>query len=102
MVRSGGRITFVRVDDVDWIEAQGDYICLHTQGKKHLIREKISDMETQLSAGQFPPDPSFDHGQRDADQRDAAAVPRRICCGPAGWDPAHDEPVIPGQGVRAV
>jgi two-component system LytT family response regulator len=53
MVRSGGRITFVRVDDVDWIEAQGDYICLHTQGKKHLIREKISDMETQLSSDNF-------------------------------------------------
>ena len=53
MVRSGGRITFVRVDDVDWIEAQGDYICLHTQGKKHLIREKISDMETQLSPENF-------------------------------------------------
>jgi two-component system LytT family response regulator len=53
MVRSGGRITFVRVDDVDWIEAQGDYVCLHTQGKKHLVREKISDLEAQLSAGQF-------------------------------------------------
>jgi two-component system LytT family response regulator len=53
MVRSGGRITFVRVDDVDWIEAQGDYICLHTQGKKHLIREKISDMEAQLSSDNF-------------------------------------------------
>ncbi len=53
MVRSGGRITFVRVDDVDWIEAQGDYICLHTQGKKHLIREKISDMEAQLSPNSF-------------------------------------------------
>ncbi len=53
MVRSGGRITFVRVDDVDWIEAQGDYICLHTQGKRHLVREKISEMETQLSPDHF-------------------------------------------------
>lgn len=53
MVRSGGRITFVRVDDVDWIEAQGDYVCLHTQGKKHLVREKISDMEAQLSPELF-------------------------------------------------
>ena len=53
MVRSGGRITFVRVEDVDWIEAQGDYICLHTQGKKHLVREKISEMEAQLSPEHF-------------------------------------------------
>jgi two-component system LytT family response regulator len=53
MVRSAGRITFVRVEEVDWIEAQGDYVCLHCQGKKHLVREKISDMETQLADGRF-------------------------------------------------
>ncbi len=53
MVRSAGRITFVRVEEVDWIEAQGDYVCLHCQGKKHLVREKISDMESQLAADRF-------------------------------------------------
>ena len=53
MVRNAGRITFVRVEEVDWIEAQGDYVCLHCQGKKHLVREKISDMETQLPADRF-------------------------------------------------
>lgn len=53
MVRSSGRITFVRVEEVDWIEAQGDYICLHSQGRKHLVREKISDMEDQLSPNAF-------------------------------------------------
>lgn len=53
MVRNAGRITFVRVEEVDWIEAQGDYVCLHCQGKKHLVREKISDMETQLAADRF-------------------------------------------------
>ena len=53
MIRAGGRITFVRVEEVDWVEAQGDYICLHSAGKKHLVREKISDMEAQLSPEQF-------------------------------------------------
>jgi two-component system, LytTR family, response regulator len=53
MVRNAGRITFVRVEEVDWIEAQGDYVCLHCQGKKHLVREKISDMESQLAADRF-------------------------------------------------
>jgi len=53
MVRNAGRITFIRVEEVDWIEAQGDYVCLHCQGKKHLVREKISDMETQLAADRF-------------------------------------------------
>jgi len=53
MIRAGGRITFVRVEEVDWIEAQGDYVCLHSAGKKHLVREKISDMEAQLSPERF-------------------------------------------------
>ncbi len=53
MVRNAGRITFVRVEEVDWIEAQGDYVCLHCQGKKHLVREKISEMEAQLASDRF-------------------------------------------------
>jgi two-component system LytT family response regulator len=53
MVRHAGRITFVRVEEVDWIEAQGDYVCLHCQGKRHLVREKISDMELQLATDRF-------------------------------------------------
>ena len=51
MVKSAVHITFLRVKEIDWVEAQGDYVSLHCQGKKHLIREKISDMEEQL-----PPD----------------------------------------------
>lgn len=53
MIKSGGRITFLRSEEVDWIEAQGDYVCLHCQGKKHLIRERISVLEEQLPPSQF-------------------------------------------------
>jgi two-component system, LytTR family, response regulator len=53
MVKSGGHITFLRTDEVDWVEAQGDYVCLHSQGKKHLVRGKISSIEDQLSTGAF-------------------------------------------------
>ena len=53
MVKSAGHITFLRVEEIDWVEAQGDYVSLHCQGKKHLIREKISDMESQLPTGSF-------------------------------------------------
>lgn len=52
-VRSSGRISFLRTEDVDWLEAQGDYVCIHTRGKKHLIRGKISSMEQQLSPLSF-------------------------------------------------
>jgi two-component system, LytTR family, response regulator len=53
MVKSGGRVIFLRTTDVDWIEADGDYACLHTQGKKHLIRARISELETRLPSGSF-------------------------------------------------
>ena len=52
-LRSAGRISFIRTEDVDWFEAQGDYVCLHCCGKKHLIRGKISTMEQQLPVAGF-------------------------------------------------
>lgn len=53
IVKTGGRITFLRSSDIDWAEAQGDYVCLHVQGKKHLIRERISRLEQQLPQEAF-------------------------------------------------
>ncbi len=53
LVKSGGRITFLRSNEIDWAEAQGDYVCLHVQGKKHLIRERISRLEQQLPSNAF-------------------------------------------------
>jgi len=53
MVRIGGKVLLVRTEDVDWFEAEGDYVCLHCQGKKHLIRGKISDFEERLPAAGF-------------------------------------------------
>jgi two-component system LytT family response regulator len=53
MIKSGGHITFLRTAEVEWVEAQGDYVSLHSQGKRHLIRENIGDMERQLSPNAF-------------------------------------------------
>jgi len=53
MIKSGGHITFLRTEEVDWVEAQGDYVCLHCQGKKHLMRDKIGHMENQFNGGTF-------------------------------------------------
>jgi two-component system, LytTR family, response regulator len=53
MIKSGGRISFLRTEEIDWLEAQGDYVCLHCQGKKHLLRQRISDLEGQLSPDAF-------------------------------------------------
>jgi two-component system LytT family response regulator len=53
LVKSAGRISFLKAEEVDWIEAQGDYVRLHAGGKKHLIREKISELEQQLPPERF-------------------------------------------------
>ncbi len=52
-VRSNGRISLLRVEEIDWLEAQGDYVCLHCGAKKHLVRNKISAMAQQLAPPGF-------------------------------------------------
>jgi len=53
VIRSVGRVTIVPVDDVDWIEAEGDYVKLHTPGKVHLHRERMSVLEKNLDPSVF-------------------------------------------------
>lgn len=44
-VELGGRTRFVRRDDVRYVEAQGDYVRLHTPSGAHLVRIPISRLE---------------------------------------------------------
>ena len=52
-IRSDGRITFVKTRDVDWISAEGDYVCVHASGTKQQIRGKIGVFEEQLDPAAF-------------------------------------------------
>jgi two-component system, LytTR family, response regulator len=47
-VRARGRVSLVRHDEVDWIEAQGDYACLHAGGRDYLVRETMRSLERRL------------------------------------------------------
>lgn len=53
MVKSDGRIYFVRVDDIDWIEAAGNYVRLHVGKEQYLLRESLSALEKQLDPARF-------------------------------------------------
>jgi two-component system, LytTR family, response regulator len=53
IVKSSGRIHFVRIQDIDWCEAAGNYVCLHVGPQTHLVRGTMSHIESQLGAGQF-------------------------------------------------
>lgn len=52
-VRVGSRTVLVPVDDVERIEADGDYACLHANGKTWLVRERLHNLALQLDPRQF-------------------------------------------------
>lgn len=52
-VRTGDRIRFVPVDELDWIEADGNYVHLHTAKEKHMIRETLGSLENKLPSKNF-------------------------------------------------
>jgi two-component system LytT family response regulator len=53
VVKSGGRVTFVRIEDIDWIEAAGNYVRLHVGTEDHLLRESMGGLEGKLDANRF-------------------------------------------------
>jgi two-component system LytT family response regulator len=53
VVKSGGRIFFVRTGEIDWIEAAGNYVKLHVGTDSHLIRETMNAVEARLSSDMF-------------------------------------------------
>ena len=53
IVKSGGRVFFVRTEDIDWVEASGNYVKIHAKGEAHLIRESMKNMEAKLDAKTF-------------------------------------------------
>jgi two-component system, LytTR family, response regulator len=53
VVKSGGRVFFVRTEDIDWIEAAGNYVRLHLKDQSHLFRETMNQMEGRLDPQRF-------------------------------------------------
>ena len=52
-VKEAGRITFLNVNEIDWITAQGNYIQLHAKGKSHILRETMDGIERKLNPQKF-------------------------------------------------
>ena len=53
VVKSEGRVIFIGVDEIDWIEAAGNYARLHVAGDGHLIRETMIGLERKLDPQKF-------------------------------------------------
>jgi two-component system, LytTR family, response regulator len=52
-VRSGQRTSFIAPEQIDWIEADGNYAVLHAGNQNHFLRETMSILETKLPARDF-------------------------------------------------
>ena len=52
-LKSRGKIVFVATHDIDWIEADSNYIRVHAGQETHLVRDKISAFEEKLDPEQF-------------------------------------------------
>ncbi len=53
VVKSVGRVFFLKVDEIDWIEAAGNYVKLHTGREAHMIRETMNGIEAKLDPDKF-------------------------------------------------
>ncbi len=53
MIRDGGRVFFLRADEIDWIEAAGNYVRLHAGKEEYLYRETMTKLEGQLNPERF-------------------------------------------------
>ncbi len=53
VVKSEGRILFFTTDEIDWIEAASNYVKLYSNGKGHLVRHTMNEMEKKLDPRQF-------------------------------------------------
>lgn len=53
MIKVSGRVVLLKVGEIDFIEADGNYAKLHVGRKSHLLREKMHDLEGQLDPSKF-------------------------------------------------
>jgi two-component system LytT family response regulator len=53
LVKTSGRVLFLRADEIDWIEAADYYVKLHVAGKVHMLRESMAALEARLDPELF-------------------------------------------------
>ncbi len=53
LIKSAGRVFFLKADEIDWIGAEDYYVKLHVGPKGHLLRETMNDLEARLDPQKF-------------------------------------------------
>jgi two-component system LytT family response regulator len=53
VIKGTGQVLFIKITDVDWIEAADYYACLHVGTKTHLLRRRMTELEQELDGDVF-------------------------------------------------
>jgi len=53
LVRKLGKEFLINVTDIEWLEAQGNYVNLHVSGRAYPLRSTMSGIEARLDPAQF-------------------------------------------------
>lgn len=53
VVKDGAKVTIIPVDKLDYVEAQDDYVALHSQKRSYLKQQTITSLESALDPQQF-------------------------------------------------
>ena len=53
LVRDSGVVKVIPFDDIVWVDAAGDYMCVHAGGETHVIRSTLRDLMTKLDDNLF-------------------------------------------------
>jgi two-component system LytT family response regulator len=53
VVKSAGQVSFLKVSEIDWIEAADYYSCLHVGPRTHLLRRSMAELEEELNQAVF-------------------------------------------------
>ncbi|HEY0515049.1 MAG TPA: LytTR family DNA-binding domain-containing protein [Thermoanaerobaculia bacterium] len=52
-VRNNGQVLFLSPEEIEWIEAAGNYVRLNANGESHLLRDTMSSVESKLPRERF-------------------------------------------------
>ncbi len=53
VIKSAGRIFFLPVEEIDWVEAADNYVRIHAGAEAHLVRETLQSLEGRLDPAKF-------------------------------------------------
>ncbi len=52
-IKESGEITRVAINAIEWVDAAGDYMCIHANNETHILRRTMKELEDELNPNRF-------------------------------------------------